>query len=151
MIYCNFFRRKHLKNPSFVFVSLNINLAFPESFVSYRDKRPCANHVVCHSKTLIVPNFTTNRFHWTAKMSKQGQSPSSGTRPIFWSEPASPPPEIYPLYDQNIYRFWLLLRGNCSPNVAWFVLYLKIIAIFLKTIYTSFSQLSKDIKNNIKL
>ena len=43
--------------------------------------------------------------------------------------------------------------GYCtSPKLACFVLYVKIIKIFLKNnIYVSYSKLSKDLQNDIKI
>ena len=36
-------------------------------------------------------------------------------------------------------------------KLAWFVLYLKIINIFLGKLYISYSKLAKEVKNNIKI
>ena len=45
------------------------------------------------------------------------------------------------------------LRGNCTPNqkLASFVLYLKIINIFLKNNKHLKSKLSKELKNDIEI
>ena len=46
----------------------------------------------------------------------------------------------------------LHLLPQKAPKLACFVLYLKIINIFLKNnIYTSYSKLSKELKNSIKI
>ena len=49
--------------------------------------------------------------------------------------------------------FYLFLRGYCTPNQksACFMLYLKIINTFLKKRYASYSKLSKELNNGIKL
>ena len=49
-----------------------------------------------------------------------------------------------------------LLRGTApstpkASKLACFVLYLKIINIFLKKTYASYSKLSKELKNSIKI
>ena len=62
------------------------------------------------------------------------------------------------LYYAPSYRaFNFTLRGYCTsypqkaPKLAYFVLYLKIINIFLKKItYAFYSQLSKELKYSIK-
>ena len=38
-----------------------------------------------------------------------------------------------------------------APKLSCFVLYLKIINIFLKMIYASYSKLPKELKNSIKI
>ena len=45
----------------------------------------------------------------------------------------------------------LHLLPQKAPKLACFVLYLKIINIFLKIIYASYSKLSKELKNSIKI
>ena len=47
----------------------------------------------------------------------------------------------------------LTLRGTAPPTQKWacFVLYLKIINTILKIIYASYSKLSKELKNGIKI
>ena len=47
----------------------------------------------------------------------------------------------------------MVLKGNCTPdqNLAYFVLYLKIINTFWKMIYTSYSKLSKELKNSTEI
>ena len=46
-----------------------------------------------------------------------------------------------------------MVKGGLHPdhNLACFVLYLKIITSFWKIIYASYSKLSKELKNNIKI
>ena len=45
------------------------------------------------------------------------------------------------------------LRGNCTPDqkLAYFVLYLKIINIFLTIIYACHSKCFKELKNSIEI
>ena len=45
----------------------------------------------------------------------------------------------------------LHLLPQKAPKSACFVLFLKIINIFLKMIYASYSKLSKELKNSIKI
>ena len=45
----------------------------------------------------------------------------------------------------------LHLLPQKAPKLACFVLYLKIIIIFLKMIYASYSKLSKELKNSIRI
>ena len=46
-----------------------------------------------------------------------------------------------------------VLRGYCTPNqkLAYLVLYLKIINTFLKNTHATYSKLSKELKNSIKI
>ena len=47
----------------------------------------------------------------------------------------------------------VFLRGYCTPDqkLACFVLYLKIINIFMKNIYASYSKLPNELKNGIEI
>ena len=54
---------------------------------------------------------------------------------------------------QSVYLALFSLREYCTPNqkLACLVLNLKIINAFWKMIYASYSKLSKELKNSIKI
>ena len=55
------------------------------------------------------------------------------------------------LRKQSIFMGVLHLLPQKAPKLACFVLYLKMINIFRKIIYASYSKLSKELKNSIKI
>ena len=62
------------------------------------------------------------------------------------------------ILNQNSYKLGFILpyvnlRGYYTPDqkLVYFVLYLKIISTFLKMIYASYTKLSKELKNSIKI
>ena len=61
---------------------------------------------------------------------------------------------LYSTFDLLFYFHFVALRGYCTPDqkLACFVLYLKIVNIFLKkTIYACYSKFSKKLKNGIEI
>ena len=101
---------------------------------------------------VIVTSYV-DRFSWFWYQWKEETPPYSlglyyGTKQLYFGrvnlKSQAPPPS-----EEKQTVFW---RGYCIPNqkCAYFVLFLKIISTFFK-VYTSYSKLSKKLKNDIKI